>query len=97
MKRTVGIAKCILTSTVGEEEWPVTRSGSFTAGETGLLCPKTRLVMVVKRKIVTPLGIEELQPLTEPSPALHKNTLAILGQQQNRIYRVMQNPFHTRC
>jgi hypothetical protein len=97
MKRNAGIAKCILTLTVGEEEWPITRSGSFTAGEAGLLCPKTRLITVAKRKFVTPLGIEELQPLTETSPALHKNTLAILRQQQNKTYRVMQNPFHTRC
>jgi len=86
MKRNVGISKCILTSTVGEEEWSVTRYGSFTAGETGLLCPKTRLVIVAKRKIVTPLVIEQLQPVTETSPALYTSISAILRQQQNKIW-----------
>ena len=95
MKRNVVIAKCILTSTVGEEEWPVSSSGCFTVEETGLMCPKTRMVMVAKRKIVTPLGIEQLLPVTQPSPTLH--ILAILRQRQNTIYRVMQNPFQTRC
>ena len=97
MKRNVDTAKCILTSTVGEDEWPVTRSGCFTAGKTGLLCPKMRLVMMAKRKIVISLGIQQLQPVTEPSPALHTSILAILRQQQNKIYRVMQNQFHTQC
>ena len=89
------LPKCNLTSTVGEKEWPVSSSGCFTVGETGLMCPKTRLVMVAKRKIKTKLGIEQLLPVTRPSPTLH--ILAILRQQQNTIYRVMQNPFQTRC
>jgi len=71
---------------VGEEEWPVSSSGCFTVGETGLMCPKTRLVTVAKRKIVTPLGIEQLLPVTQPSPTLHiLAILAILALLRDRL------------